>query len=343
MIISCNGDNGLMQLSQIKLYFSSSPKVVGIFAAVVTVFIWTSFILLARASADESRGGVLNPFDLAFCRIFGSAIILLPLGRLMVLRDRAKGEKNSCLFGFSPLPLGFTLVAGLFAGLLQPLLVYNSFVFAPAVHASVLLPGSLPMWTALLAFLILGERLTRWRVLSLSLIFCGVGLVGGQSLLHALYGGDTWKGDLLMIMGSICWATYSVLVRKHRVEAVRATIALATFAFILYVPAYLALTAGDWKSSRLLDASWTEIAFQMIAQGWCTVVIAGIAFTKMISYFGPVRSTMITALVPGLSALGAVVLLGEPMGWNVVVGLILVTLGILFGVRVLSQRMVNGK
>ena len=42
---------------------------------------------------------------------------------------------------------------------------------------------------------------------------------------------------------------------------------------------------------------------------------------------------MITALVPGLSALGAVALLGEPMHWNLLAGLALVTGGILLGGR----------
>ena len=42
---------------------------------------------------------------------------------------------------------------------------------------------------------------------------------------------------------------------------------------------------------------------------------------------------MITALVPGLSALGAVFFLGEPLGLNLLAGLALVTIGIMFGVR----------
>jgi drug/metabolite transporter (DMT)-like permease len=42
---------------------------------------------------------------------------------------------------------------------------------------------------------------------------------------------------------------------------------------------------------------------------------------------------MITAVVPGLSALGAVVFLQEPMHWNLLLGLALVTSGIVFGVR----------
>jgi drug/metabolite transporter (DMT)-like permease len=53
----------------------------------------------------------------------------------------------------------------------------------------------------------------------------------------------------------------------------------------------------------------------------------------MIRYYGPVRSTMLTAVVPGLSALSAALVLGEPLPWNVLAGLTLVTLGIVFGVR----------
>jgi hypothetical protein len=57
----------------------------------------------------------------------------------------------------------------------------------------------------------------------------------------------------------------------------------------------------------------------------------------MIRAFGPVRSTMLTALVPGLSATGAVIFLGEPLGLNLVAGLALVTIGILVGVRAAAR------
>ena len=75
------------------------------------------------------------------------------------------------------------------------------------------------------------------------------------------------------------------------------------------------------------------MVFQAIYQGVGSVVISGITFNVMIRHYGPVRSTMITALVPGLSALGAVVFLNEPMSLNLLAGLALVTCGILFGVR----------
>lgn len=313
-----------------------SPRTIGLAAAVVTVIIWTSFILIARASADPARGGSLSPFDIAFCRIVGASLILLPWGAWLVSRDRAQGQGHSSLFGLSPLSLKVTATVGLFGGLLYALLVYSGFLFAPAVHASVLMPGSLPLWTALLAMIVLHDRITPLRALGLALIVLGDLLVGGASLLHAFDGGEVWKGDLLFMTTALCWATYSVLARRHALDAVRATIAITAFACVTYVPLYAALLLAQLVRGQLFTAPPGELLFQAVFQGWGSVVISGITFTKMIQHYGPVRSTMITALVPGLSALGAVLFLGEPLFWNLAAGLALVTIGILFGVRAVA-------
>jgi drug/metabolite transporter (DMT)-like permease len=310
-----------------------SPRTIGIAAAVVTVLVWTSFILIARASADPARGGTLTSFDLAFCRIVGASLVLLPWGAWLVYRDRDRGIHQSSLLGVSPLSWRVTATVGLFGGLLYALVAYNGFVFAPAAHASVLLPGSLPLWTALLAALILHDHITPVRALGLGLIVLGDLLVGGKSLIGAFDGGEVWKGDLLFMAGAMSWATYSVLARRHHLDAVRATIAITAFAFVTYVPVYSLLVLGGWVHGQVFSAPLREVLFQAVFQGWGSVVVSGITFTKMIQHFGPVRSTMITALVPGLSALGAVLFLGEPLYWNLAAGLVRVTLGILFGVR----------
>ena len=314
-----------------------SPKAVGVLAAVVTVVIWTSFIVIARASADPARGGVLNPFDIVYARIVGASMILAPWGWWLVRRDRRTQPWAGSLLGLSPLPLRQTLGAGLFGGLLSAMLAYSGFVFAPAGHASVLMPGSLPLWTALLALVFLGERITAARATGLALIVVGDLLVGGTSLLHALDGSGVWRGDVLFILAAMVWSAYSVLVRKWTLNAVRATIAITMLALLTYVPVYTALLWMQWVPGQVLVAPWRDVAFQMVFQGVGSVVISGMTFTKMIQHFGPVRSTMITALVPGLSALSAVVFLGEPMGWNVLAGLTLVTVGIVFGVWKVAQ------
>lgn len=158
-------------------------------------------------------------------------------------------------------------------------------------------------------------------------------MVGGSSLLHALDGSGVWRGDLLFMAASFTWSIYSVLARRFALQAVQATIAITVFAFFTYVPVYTTLLFLEWVPGHVFQAAWTTVGAQMLMQGVGSVVISGITFTRMIQYYGPVRSTMITALVPGLSALAASVFLGEPLVWTLMVGLGLVTTGILFGVR----------
>lgn len=318
-----------------------SPKAVGVIAAVVTVTIWTSFIVIARASADPARGGVLNPFDIVYARLLGAGAILLPWGWWLVRRDRRTQPWAGSVLGLSPLPLRQTLITGLFGGMLYAMLAYSGFVYAPAAHASVLMPGSLPLWTALLAVLILGDRITPTRALGLALIVGGDLLVGGSSLLHALDGSGIWRGDVLFILASMVWSTYSVLVRRFALDAVRATIAITVLSFVIYVPVYTLLLWLRLVPGQALVAPWNDMVFQMAFQGVGSVVVSGIGFTKMIQHFGPVRSTMITALVPGLSAVSAAIFLGEPLVWNLWAGLALVTCGIVFGVRAGSKSAIK--
>ena len=298
-------------------------------AAVVTVLIWTSFIIVARASASH----VLLPLDIACARIIGASSVLLPWAWWLMREARQRGEKVGSLFGLSPLPLHITVKAGMVGGFLYAVLAYIGFFYAPAGHASVLMPGSLPLWTSLLMWLFLREQIGMNRAIGLGMIVCGDILVGGVSLLKAFEGGEVWIGDLLFMTAAFCWSAYSVMVRRYGLDAVRATMAITAFALVSFVPAYALLVHFNVLPSHMAQAAWSEIVFQAVFQGVGSVVISGITFTQMIRTFGPIKSTMITALVPGLSALGAVVFLGEPLSWNLWAGLALVTCGILFGVR----------
>lgn len=334
-----------MLLPTLRSLAKPSPSLQGGLAAVVTVVIWTGFIVIARASADPSRAPTLTPLDIVFARLLGAALVLLPLGWWITRSRRLQSAQSSksggqgaqgvsaSFFGFSPLPWSITAVTGLFGGVLYALLAYSGFAYAPAAHASVLLPGSLPLWTALWALVLLGQRITPLRALGLLCILAGDVLVGGASLLHALDGSGIWRGDVLFIAGSAVWSVYSVLVRKYALPAVHATVAITVFAFFTFVPVYLLLLLGGWVVGHIATAPLEDVVFQMLMQGVGSVVVSGITFNLMIRHYGPVRSTMLTAVVPGLSALSAALFLHEPLRWNVLLGLALVTVGIVFGVR----------
>jgi drug/metabolite transporter (DMT)-like permease len=306
-----------------------SPRALGLTCAVLTVLIWSSFIVVARASAAHN----LLPLDIGFLRVIGAGCVLLPWGWWLMRAQRQSGETAGSLMGLSPLPLRITVVAGFFGSMLYAMLAYSGFFYAPAAHASVLMPGSLPLWTSLLAIVVLHEHIPRARAIGLACIVLGDLLVGGASLLKAFDGGEVWKGDLLFVSAAVCWSCYTVLVRRYALDPVRATIAITAFSCISFVPLYGLAAYAGWVPTLLGSAPASEMLFQAIYQGVGTVIISGITFNVMIRHYGPVRSTMITALVPGLSALGAVVFLNEPMSLNLLGGLALVTCGILFGVR----------
>lgn len=75
-----------------------SPRLLGLGAAAVTVAIWTSFIVIARASAAHT----LLPLDLALLRICGASVVLLPWAWWMTHRKGhvatgSLGDSRLCL------------------------------------------------------------------------------------------------------------------------------------------------------------------------------------------------------------------------------------------------------
>ncbi|MBL8339928.1 MAG: DMT family transporter [Rubrivivax sp.] len=305
----------------------------------VVLCIWVSFILVARGSAR----GTLTPWDIAWLRFMFSGAVVLPLAwrfrhaLLAGLTPEVSGQLPRA-GGVSPsgVALRRALALGLSGGIGYCLLAYSGFFLAPVSHAAVLLPGSLPLWSALGAWWLLGERPTASRWVGLALIVAGGVAVAGASLREAFGGQGTWRGDLLFVAASMSWALYGVLCRRWRVGALHATAAIAVVALVLAVPAGAAGWAIGAVPSGLAAAPWREIVFQAVYQGGLAMLVAGLAFTQVVAHYGPVRTTMFTALVPPLAALAAVPVLGEPLAASALLGLAGVTLGLLVGAGVVS-------
>ena len=298
-------------------------KWLGIGCALAVLCIWSSFILIARASAQHT----LTAFDIAFLRFLFSGVMVLPL---LAWRAAREARLGAVLGGVS---LARAFALGAVGGFGYCGLAYSGFFFAPATHGAILLPGSLPLWTALTAAVLLNEPIGPMRYVGLGLIVVGDLFVGGSSLLTALDGGEAWKGDSLFLCAALAWSTYAVLCRRWRIGAITATLAVAFSCLVTAVPLYAVGTIlGAWPSG-LAQAGWREIAFQGVYQGGVTMLIAGVAFTHVVTTFGPLRTVMITALVPLITALAAVPLLGEPLTASVILGLACVSAGLLLGLR----------
>jgi drug/metabolite transporter (DMT)-like permease len=288
---------------------------VGVFCAVAIVAIWCGFILISRVSVGSRS---LLPTDLAALRFGVAAAVMLPA---LLWRARRLHSFGAAMGGMTPRQI---LVVAVFAGLGFGLFAFSAFAFAPVAHAGVLMPGALPFSAALVAWLVLRERVGGMRAIGLTLIFAGIVTIG--------YGSFTADrrmliGDALFLCASSSWAVFVVFARKWQIRPVEATIALAVGAALIYLPIY-----ALFLPKKIAVAPLWEVIGQGAYQGLVSVVASTLIYTRMLASFGPTRSAMITAVVPGLAAVLAVPLLGEPLAATAVIGLLFVTIGMIVGV-----------
>jgi len=178
---------------------------IGFAIAIAVLVIWTGFILASRAGAK----GTLTSWDMAALRFGVSFVALLPAAAGGALRGVAFGRVAA---------LAVT------AGYGFALLAYAAFELAPAAHGAVLLPGALPFVTALLAFVWLGEPISRQRGLSLGLIALGILLLAGIGFFNSP---GAWRGDILFFLATSSWAAFTILVKLWKLTALQATTSVA--------------------------------------------------------------------------------------------------------------------
>jgi len=275
---------------------------IGIACALSVVVLWSSFHLIARVGVQTS----LTPYDLVALRVGVGGILMLPV----LLRH-----------GLGHLRLWQAIILALVAGPGFALPAFTGYQFAPAAHGAAILAGALPLFTVPIAWLALGEHMNIRRLLGLLALFAGVVFLIGDSFTGL--GNGQWRGDALFIVGAIDWSIFAVLARAWRVEPVRGTALVAVISLIGYVPLHFAFLPSKFDTAPLID-----IGGQAVYQGFLSMIISLLLFTRAVGALGASLTTMITAFVPITAALSALVILGEPLTVFSVVAIVLVTIGI---------------
>jgi drug/metabolite transporter (DMT)-like permease len=191
-----------------------------------------------------------------------------------------------------------------------------SFVYAVDLTSAstvALIFGSLPIVTAVIAYFLGVERLSRrfWGAAAVS--FVGVVLVaaGSGSGVSGSLG-----GNLLAFMATVTWGAYTVaivpLLRLYSVWRVSAG-ALVIGSIPLLVTAAPQIADQSWDLEALV---WAGFAFAVLGP----LVLTNFLWFTAIERVGPSRATLVTNLQPFLAALFAVALLSEELTWLQVVG-----------------------
>lgn len=266
------------------------------------VVIWAGWMVTTRLGVATTGPTRLSAWDITALRFLVAGLLLAPV----VLRR-----------GFAWRKLGASWFAVLVAGAGAPYVVVVTWalIFAPAAHGGALLPGTMPLFVAILAFALLRERMQWDRVAGLSLTVLGIAVLLGNEIWRpgTDTGGNAVAGDLLFLLAAFMWACSTLAMKRGGLAPLHGTAVVAVASLLLYLPPYLMLTGR-----HVLSLPLAEAVFHGFYQGVMTSIVSLIAYMRGIALLGPARGSAFSALVPVLAALLGIPVLGEwpaPTTW----------------------------
>ena len=250
----------------------------------------------------------LDAWDVTTLRFGIASVFLLPV----ILRRGLALDR----LGWGGLLL---LVAG--GGAPYVMLAAAGLKFAPAYDQAALNPGCTPLFVALLAAMVLGEKLSIARMTGLSLILAGAIVIVGWHATEA----SEWRtvGQMLFLGAAFCWACFTVVFRLARLEPLHAAALVALGSSITYLPLYFAL-----HGLSLAHVPIKDLAIQAVYQGVLVTIVALVLLGRSIEFLGASGGAAFMALVPAMSALFAIPLLDEWPGTTDWIGIALISVGV---------------
>jgi drug/metabolite transporter (DMT)-like permease len=217
--------------------------------------------------------------------------------------------------------------------------IYNGLFFlglslAPAIDGSSIMPVMSPVFTAVLASVVVRERPGPLRLGALAL-----GL--GGALIFLLAGRVTADhpqrllGDVIFLAAAFCWAIYTLMGRRlmGMADPFRVTTWAMTFgALILTAWAAPALVAIDWTG--LPADFWLEIVYLALLP----TAVGYALYYRGVRDVGPTTASIMMFLVPISGASMAVLLLGQGLAPIQLVGALTMAGGALLAVLSTGAR-----
>ena len=290
-------------------------RALGLVAALATVTIWAAFMLVTRFAVE----GNFTVEEVLILRLVPGAVVMLPVMlRLGVL----PGTK-------SWLKAAFLMIG---ASAVFPYVVSMGLAYAPASDGGALAPGVLPFWTALAAYALTREVPGPSRRLGLACILLGALVV---SLWQIYSGADegAWKGHLMFLTGSGCFAIYSVIFRQSGLSPLHGMVIGLFWGAVIIAP--LMLATGNVTFAKVTIG---DIIIMAIVQSFIIAILATFLFNYAVNNLGAAESGAFGALTPILALIGGAVFLGETVTTLKVVGILLVVVGVFLASGILSKR-----
>jgi drug/metabolite transporter (DMT)-like permease len=291
-----------------------NSRVLGLIAALCTVTIWAAFMLVTRFAVQSS----FTVEEVLVLRLVPGALVMAPImWRLGVLPH---GQSW---------PRAAMLMVG--ASAVFPFVVSTGLAYAPASDGGALAPGMLPFWTALVAYALAGEVPGPRRRIGLMLILAGAIVVSLWQVFAGTVDG-AWKGHLMFLTGSGCWAVYSVIFRQSGLSSLHGLVIGLFWGTLIITP--LLLATGNVSFSSV---SFGDMAIMIVLQSFVIGILAMFLFGYAVQILGAAETAAFGALTPMLALVGGVAFLDETVTPLKAVGIALVAVGVFLASGVLSK------
>ena len=285
----------------------------------LTALFWAGNAVVARGVVGE-----IPPLALSFWRWALALAFLLPFGLPRVLRQwhvvRQRWRSLLALAAFS---------VGAFNTLL-----YLAAQTTTAVNIT-LFNSTIPVVVALLAWVILGERVRPVQILGIALALFGMLVIVGRGEWRTFADFSFQPGDLIMV-GAVCsWGLFSVLLRRQAVplDPLAFLTMQVALGVMLIFPCYLLelATSGGFAMRPGLVPPFLYVA---IFPG----LIAYACWNYGVHRVGPARAAMFMYLNPLFAAVLAWFFLGERLRGFHLAGGALILAGLYLTTQITRSR-----
>jgi drug/metabolite transporter (DMT)-like permease len=252
----------------------------------------------------------VDPLTLASLRFGGAFLVLLPIA-LAARQPWPKGRDW----------IAVALLGGVYFCVYQVL--YNvAFVYTTAAHGS-MIGALLALITMVVAALFGVERLTARKAAGVLIATGGVAAALAAGLSDAPEG--SWRGDLLMLAGVLSWACYNVWSRPFIVRSSPLTFLAGGMGAGAALLTAVALSRSGFGALTSLKQ---EQAIALVYVSLAASPLALWLWIFAIRRASPTRVASTMAMHPIAASILAALVLGEPVGLHLAVGVVAVLCGI---------------
>jgi drug/metabolite transporter (DMT)-like permease len=306
-------------ISQHKIYVNTWKNRVGSIANMpyllltLAVLFWSGNFILGRAIRVD-----IPPIGFAFWRWVGAALLATCLAGPHLKHDWK--DLKRCW----PVMLALSLL-----GIASfNTLVYIGLQSTMAINA-LLMQSMMPVLIVSISFFLFRISVTWLQTIGIMSSLMGVFTIIGRGDIYVLLSMTVNKGDILVFLAVICYALYSVVLRKrpqiHPLSFISATFIVGSS---MLFPFYL------WESHMIRPVNFdiqtlSSITYVAIFPS----VVSYLCFNRGVELVGANRAGIFIHLMPVFGSIMAMVLLGESFRWYHGVGIGLITFGIILATK----------